>query len=146
MSAATDHVLGLSRRNARGYADPTSYKVLKNLQHAENMARLLTYICSPYSGDVQANTALARQFCGFAVAAGQIPLAPHLLFPQFMNEADPDERELAMCFNKVLLSSCDAVWVYTGRVSKGMRAEIEWARDLELPIRYFNADFQEVTY
>lgn len=38
MSATTDHVLGLSRRNARGYADPTSYKVLKQLQQAENMA------------------------------------------------------------------------------------------------------------
>ena len=146
MSATTDQVLGLARKNSHGYADPTSYRVLKQLQQAENMARLLTYICSPYSGDVQANTALARQFCSFAVAAGQIPLAPHLLFPQFINEADPDERELAMCFNKVLLSRCDVVWVYTGRVSRGMRAEIEWARDLELPIRYFNADFQEVTF
>lgn len=146
MSATTDHVLGLSRRNARGYADPTSYKVLKQLQQTENMARPLAYICSPYSGDVQANTALARQFCGFAISAGQIPLAPHLLFSQFMNDHDLDERELAMCFNKVLLSRCDEVWVYTGRVSRGMRAEIEWARDLELPTRYFNADFQEVTY
>lgn len=146
MSATTDQVLGLSRRNSHGYTDPTSYKVLKQLQQTENMARPLTYICSPYSGDVQANTALARQFCGFAVAARQIPIAPHLLFPQFMNEADPDERELAMCFNKVLLSRCDAVWVYTGRVSRGMRAEIEWARELELPIHYFDADFQEVTY
>lgn len=146
MSAITDQVLGLSRRNARGYADPTSYKVLKQLQLTESMSRPLTYICSPYSGDVQANTALARQFCSFAIAAGQIPLAPHLLFPQFMNDHDPDERELAMCFNKVLLSRCDGVWVYTGRVSRGMRAEIEWARELELPIHYFDADFQEVTY
>lgn len=146
MSATTDHVLGLSRKNSRGYAGPTSYKVLKNLQYTENMARPLTYICSPYSGDVQANTALARQFCSFAVSAGQIPLAPHLLFPQFMDDTDPDEREIAMAFNRVLLSRCDAVWVYTGRVSKGMRAEIEWARELELPICYFNADFQEVTY
>lgn len=125
MSATTDHVLGLSLRNCHGYADPTSYRVLKDLQRAENMARPLTYICSPYSGDVQANTALARQFCGFAIAAGQIPLAPHLFFPQFMDDTDPDERELAMCFNKVLLSRCDVVWVYTGRVSRGMRAEIE---------------------
>ena len=122
MSATTDHVLGLSRRNARGYADPTSYKVLKQLQQTENMARPLTYICSPYSGDVQANTALAREFCAFAVAAGQIPLAPH--FPQFMDDTDPDERELAMAFNRVLLSKCEAMWVYTGHVSRGMRAEI----------------------
>lgn len=144
MSDTTDHVLGLSRRNARGYADPTSYRVLKKLQQAESMLRPLTYMCSPYSGDVQANTALARQFCGFAISAGQIPLAPHLLFPQFMDDHDPDERELAMSFNRVLLSRCDAVWVYTGQVSKGMRAEIEWARQLELPVRYFDVDFQEV--
>jgi hypothetical protein len=26
-----------------------------------------------------------------------------------------------------------------------MRAEIEWARHLELPITYFDADFEEVT-
>lgn len=63
-----------------------------------------------------------------------------------MNDQDLDERELAMCFNKVLLGKCESVWVYTGRVPKGMRAEIEWTRDLELPIHYFNADFQEVTY
>ncbi|MBG9319427.1 DUF7768 domain-containing protein [Corynebacterium belfantii] len=146
MSTTTDQVLGLSRRNSHGYADPTSYRVLKQLQQTESMSRPLTYMCSPYSGDVRANTALARQFCGFAISCGQIPLAPHLLFPQFMNDHDPDERELAMAFNRVLLSRCDAVWVYTGRVSKGMRAEIEWARQLELPTRYFNADFQEVTY
>lgn len=146
MSATTDHVLGLSRRNARGYADPTSYKVIKQLQLAESMSHPLTYICSPYSGDIHTNVALAREFCSFVISAGHIPLAPHLLFPQFMDDADPDERELAMAFNRVLLSKCDAAWVYTGRVSKGMRAEIEWARDLELPIHYFNADFQEVTY
>ena len=51
-----------------------------------------------------------------------------------------------MAFNRVLLSKCAAMWVYTGRVSRGMRAEIEWGRELELPIHYFNADFQEVTF
>lgn len=33
---------------------------------------------------------------------------------------------------------------YADRVSAGMRAEIEWARHLELPITYFDADFEEV--
>lgn len=63
-----------------------------------------------------------------------------------MDDTDPDDRELAMAFNRVLLSKCEAMWVYTGRVSRGMRAEIEWGRELELPIHYFNADFQEVTF
>ena len=119
---------------------------MKKIQGAEYEARPLTYICSPYSGNVRQNQALAREFCAFAIAAGYIPLAPHLFFPQFMDDTDPDERELAMAFNRVLLSKCAAMWVYTGRVSRGMRAEIEWGRELELPIHYFNADFQEVTF
>ena len=94
MSATTDQVVGLSRTNAHGYADPTSYKALKKIQGAEYEARPLTYICSPYSGNVRQNQALARDFCAFAVAAGHIPIAPHLFFPQFMDDTDPDEREL----------------------------------------------------
>ena len=119
---------------------------MKKIQGAEYEARPLTYICSPYSGNVRQNQALARDFCAFAVSAGQIPLAPHLFFPQFMDDTDPDQRELAMAFNRVLLSKCAAMWVYTGHVSRGMRAEIEWGRELELPIHYFNANFQEVTF
>lgn len=42
-----------------------------------------------------------------------------------MNDDDPDERELAMFFNRILLSHCEAMWVHTPRVSAGMRIEIE---------------------
>ena len=48
--------------------------------------RPLVYICSPLSGNVEANTERARAFCRFALEQGQIPLAPHLLFPQFTGE------------------------------------------------------------
>lgn len=49
-----------------------------------------------------------------------------------------------MFFNRILLSKCEAIWVYTACVSAGMRVEIEWARHLELPFTYFDADFEEV--
>ena len=94
---------------------------------------------------MQANVELARQFCELAVAAGKIPFAPHLHYPQFMDDADPDQRELAMFFNRVLLAKCEALWAYVGHVSPGMRLEIGWARDLELPIKFFDSDFKEVT-
>lgn len=87
---------------------------------------------------------LAQRFCAHAVARRKIPLAPHLLFPQFMDDNDLDARELAMFFNRVLLSKCKEVWVYTKQVSPGMRVEIEWAHYLELPVKYFDADFEEV--
>lgn len=137
--------LGFSPHNIEGYPDPTAYRALKNLQRAEYGYRPLVYICSPYSGDVEANMELARTFCAHAVARCKIPLAPHLLFPQFMDDNDPETRELAMFFNRILLSKCEAIWVYMARVSVGMRVEIEWAHHFDLPIKYFDADFEEVT-
>ncbi|WFN90848.1 DUF4406 domain-containing protein [Arcanobacterium wilhelmae] len=136
--------VGFTPRNKEGYADYTAFQALKNAQRAEFGYRPLVYICSPYSGDTVANVEVARRICAHAVEAKKIPLAPHLLFPQFMNDENPDERELAMFFNRVLLSHCEAVWVYTPRVSAGMRLEIDWAHALELPIRYIDADFSEV--
>ncbi|WP_281707322.1 DUF4406 domain-containing protein [Corynebacterium argentoratense] len=136
--------LGFSPHNMEGY-HPTAYKALKSLQRAEYGYRPLVYICSPYAGAVENNVELARALCAHAVARRKIPLAPHLLFPQFMDDTDVSKRELAMFFNRILLSKCEAIWVYTARVSAGMRAEIEWAHHLELPITYFGADFEEVT-
>lgn len=137
--------LGFSPHNTEGYPDPTAFTALKNLQRAEYGYRPLVCICSPYSGDTENNVELARALCAHAVSRHKIPLAPHLLFPQFMDDTDASERELAMFFNRILLSKCEAIWVYTARVSAGMRSEIEWAHHLELPITYLDADFQEVT-
>jgi len=134
----------IPKKNIEGYPDPTCYKALKEIQRAEYGYRPLVYICSPYSGDVEANVVLARRFCAFAVSAGQIPLAPHLHYPQFMDDADPDARELAVLFNRILLSKCEELWANIGRVSAGMRAEIDWAHQMDIPVRFFDADFQEV--
>lgn len=136
--------LGFSSHNIEGCPAPTAFKALKNLQRAEYGYRPLVYICSPYSADVEKNVELGRALCTHAVSRHKIPLAPHLHFPQFMDDTDADDRELAMFFNRILLSKCEAIWVYTGLVSTGMRAEIEWARHLELPITYFDSDFEEV--
>lgn len=91
--------LGFSPHNMEGYPDPTAYKALKSLQRAEYGYRPLVYICSPYAGAVENNVGLARALCAHAVARRKIPLAPHLLFPQFMDDTDASECELAMFFN-----------------------------------------------
>lgn len=145
MSISTLDAVGLSRHNSEGYLDLTSYQALKQVQRAEYGYRPLVYICSPYSGDVQVNVELARRFCAHAVTRHVIPLAPHLHYPQFMDDTDADARELTMFFNRILLAKCEALWVYTERVSPGMRAEIDWAHHLEIPVTYFDADFVEVS-
>ena len=73
-----------------------------------------------------------------AVNFGYIPIAPHLLFPQFMNDDIPRERELAMFFGNVLMSKCAEVWVCGDRISSGMKEEIRRAERKNYKIRYFN--------
>jgi len=98
----------------------------------------VVYVASPYAGDVEANTEKAIDYCTFAVSQGVIPLAPHLLFPQFLDEFDPDQRELGLTFGIVLLDKCDELWVFGDEISRGMAAEIEEAKNIGIPIEYFS--------
>ena len=138
--------MGINKFNGEGYADPTAYEALTLIEQAEKASafRPVVYICSPYSGDVDVNINNARRYCRFAVDRGCIPLAPHLLFPQFMNDDIEAERSLAMFMNTVLLGKCAELWVFGSRISKGMQAEIFQAKRKNKCIRYFNDECEEV--
>ncbi len=63
-------------KNAEGYADPTAYRASCAIEKEEKALRAfrpIVYICSPYAGDVENNTAAARRYSRFAVEAGYIP-------------------------------------------------------------------------
>ena len=97
---------------------------------------MTVYICSPYSGDIKTNTAKTREYCRFAVDEGQVPVAPHLMFPQFMDEEK--ERELALQMDLVLLEKCDELWVFGKTMTSGMRAEIAYAKNKKMKIHLMN--------
>ena len=98
----------------------------------------LVYIASPFAGDTDYNISMARAYCRFAVSKGCVPLAPHLLFPQFMDDGDKDQRELGLLFALILLDKCDELWVFGERISTGMAAEIAKAKECGMPIKYYN--------
>ena len=138
-------------RNAEGYPDPTMSAALERIIREERLAgkavrayRPLVYICSPYAGDIENNVSAARDYCRFAVGCGCIPLAAHLLYPQFMNDADPEERKLALFFGKILMDKCDEVWVFGKTMSPGMKAEHDRAVRRGSRVRYFTQDCTEV--
>jgi len=103
------------------------------------------YVCSPFSGDITGNIANARKYSRFAVEQGYIPIAPHLLFPQFLNDNDLTERELGLHFGNVLMSHCSEIWVFGETISAGMNAEIRRAKRKNYRLRYFGSDLKEVT-
>jgi hypothetical protein len=140
--------LNLDYQNGEGYPDPTAAEALANIQNSEKQAlrafRPIVYICSPYSGDVEGNVAAARHYSRFAVEQGYIPIAPHLLFPQFLDDSRPDERELGLFFGNALMSKCSEVWVFGNRISSGMESEIKRAKWKNHCLRYFTEECQEV--
>jgi hypothetical protein len=139
--------MAVSKFNSEGYYDPVVYEALTRVEAEERAARAaaayrpLVYICSPYVGDVEKNTFRARAFSRFAVEKNCIPVAPHLLFPQFIDEET--ERWLGLKMGIVLMGKCEQVWVFGEVVSEGMAAEIEKAKKQQKRIRYFTEDLKE---
>lgn len=136
------------RFNASGCYDPVPYEVINKITREERRTekpfRPLVYICCPYSSDPASNSERARQFCRKVVDMGYIPLCTILLYPQFMNDTDPAERELAIFFDIVLMGKCQEVFVLGSEITDGMSRELYKAGRRGQFIRYFNEDFEEV--
>lgn len=137
----------MNKFNAEHYDDPTPHQALNAIEAEKKAARAyrpMVYICSPYSGDVAGNVENARRYSRFTFEQGYIPIAPHLLFTQFLDDSDPMEREMGMHFGNVLMSLCREVWVFGDTISPGMDAEIRRARWKNYRLRFFTNDLKEV--
>lgn len=142
--------MDIERRNAEGYLDPTVHQALCNIQHEEKATKKATfkplvYICSQYAGDIETNTKKAKEYCRFALRQKTLPIAMHLMLPQFMDYNDPKQRSQAMFMNSVILGKCNELWVFTdGVISAGMQDAIDTAKKRKQTIRWFNTKCEEV--
>ena len=139
--------MSVDKFNSEGYYDPTAYEAMSTVEKEERALRAfrpIVYICSPYAGEIEKNVKAAQKYSHFAVEKGYIPIAPHLLFPQFLNDADPKERQLGLFFGNALMSKCSEVWVFGSRISAGMEAEINRAKWKNYRLRYFTETCEEV--
>ena len=105
------------------------------------------FICSPFAATAKdkeekrketiRNIQTARAASLYAVTEGVIPYTPHLYFPQFLCDDDQDCRELGQMLGLMWLQECDELWVIGRRISDGMKKEIEMAKKLDIPVRYY---------
>ena len=78
-----------------------------------------------------------RRYCLDVLRKKHIPLAPHIYFPQFLDDNRKTERELGIQCALELLKLCDEVYVYTnGKITSGMRRELRLARKMGKKIVY----------
>ena len=87
------------------------------------------YICSPLRGDYSKNIGRALKYCREVALQGDIPIAPHIYFTQFLDDAIP------LKYGLELVKLCDMVYVY-GKPSEGMKAEIKLAEQLGIEVVY----------
>ncbi len=103
----------------------------------------LIFICSPYRGDVEKNSQNAREYCRFAFEQGGIPFAPHLLFTQFLDDDNPEQREAGMRMGLEMMSLCDEIWTF-GSPTHGMKAEILESMRLGIPVHSYDENRKEM--
>ena len=137
--------MSVSKFNHEGYFDPTAFEALSTIEAEERRARFrpVVYVCSPFSGDPAGNAEKARRYCRFAVDSGYAPFAPHLFFPQFLDDGIPEERELGLFMAIIMLTKCAELWVFGEQITRGMAQEIRKAESRGMIIRYFTTDCEE---
>ena len=144
-------------KNSEGYVDPTAgaamAKIMKEYRQKQRQLfrknneiknRSKVYIVSKYAGEIEQNTAAAIRYARYAIDQNRIPVVSHLLYPQILDDGDPDQRELGLLFGQALLAICNEVWVFGTEHSPGMTAEIHEAKRLKKQIRFFNAELEEI--
>ena len=102
------------------------------------------YICSPLKGNIERNMRNARTYCRFAFDSGYVPICPHIYYPLFLDDTNKAERAAGMRYGLEAMWQARQVWVFGEYISEGMRAEITLARELKIPVRYFDTDLEEV--
>ncbi len=109
----------------------------------------LVYVCSRLAGRdqdvVKEHILQARRFSRFVLSQRAVPMTPHLLYPQFLRDGDPGERELGLRCGLELLKKCDELWAFpVNGISRGMRRELDEALRCGIRIRFFSDDLKEV--
>ena len=101
----------------------------------------MIYVCSPFKGDdIEQNIERARRYCRKIAMTGRIPFAPHLYFPQFLDDAEPQERERGIDYALKSMWFCSEVWVFGDVISEGMRREIDHAKKTRKVVKYFGTE------
>ena len=99
----------------------------------------IVIIESPYAGatqeEIDIHVAYARACLFDSVMRGEAPFASHLLYPQILNDGDPEHRRLGIQAGLEIARRADLTAVYMDHgVSRGMKEGVKHARLHNRPI------------
>jgi hypothetical protein len=92
------------------------------------------FICHALAGDVKNNILKAEGYAKEIAIRGDMPIIPHQV-ARYLDDDNQTERAIGMNLSIELLKLCDEIHVI-GKVTKGMKNEIETAKDNLIQIIY----------
>lgn len=100
----------------------------------------VVYVAHPLAGDIPGNIERAKQICR-EIAHRRfpevVPVCPLPAF-SFLNDENPEERNIALEYCFALLQRCDELWLAGNwRESEGCRMEKELAEKLGIPVKEY---------
>ena len=126
--------IALSTRDEDGVWKDTGWVI--NLAPVKQPADL-AIIETPYSDDVETNTAYARACLLDSLRRGEAPIASHLLHTQVLDDMQPDERSLGIEAGLAWYRVATKCVVYTDRgISDGMKMGIDRAMQHDVAVEY----------
>jgi len=91
---------------------------------------LIIMVESPFAGDVERNIIYARRAMRYVIDRGHVPIVPHLMYPQVMDDTDPEERARALHMCDILRLRAHETWFFVDYgMSKGMKIAEKWCLD-----------------
>lgn len=102
------------------------------------------YVCSPLRGNVQKNIVMANLYSRFVYEKGYMPIAPHCIYTQFLDDKSKKERKDGMRMGLELMWVVQELWVFGYNITEGMQKEIELAKQLKIKIKYFDSEMYEL--
>jgi hypothetical protein len=99
----------------------------------------IIYIAHPISGFIEDNLEKVRQIARQLNLQHQniVPFAPYWLDCHVLDNRDPKERKRGIKNDKAFFGKgvIDEVWLYGDTISRGMKAEIDLANKLNIPVK-----------
>lgn len=98
----------------------------------------IIYIAHPVSGNILGNLKKVARIARWInlTYSDVVPLSQFFLDCFALDDNVPEERERGIKNDTAILESgiIDEIWLFGGRISKGMKAEIKLAQKLNIPV------------
>ena len=92
------------------------------------------YVCAPLGGNVESNLKKVRAYTEYALRCGTAPVVPHF-YALCLDDNNPKDREIGLAAGLSLLWFCDELWLFGDTVTEGMRAELQFCKNLNICVR-----------